>query len=81
MAGGEGGGYSDRSAISGSTAMARRAGSQAAPAATARSSTDTTPKVSGSVAVTSYSSVDISRVSAAATATPIPAPARASVRP
>jgi hypothetical protein len=55
---------SHRSAIIGSTFVARRAGSQQATRATANNSAAINAKISGSVALTPYSKLFIKRVAA-----------------
>src|SRR5262249_7741289 len=63
--------HSHRSATSGSTFVARRAGIQQATSATRTSDTAVAPNVEGSVALTPNSSVDIKRVNAKAATNPV----------
>src|SRR5262249_16137290 len=74
--GGTGHSHSNRSAVIGSTFVARRAGIQHASRATNVSSNAIVVNVSGSVALTPNSRVFIIRVSANATPNPIPIPRR-----
>src|SRR5262249_50595598 len=70
-----------RTATSGSTFVARRAGIQQASNATNVSSSAITTNVSGSVALTPYSKLFIRRVAASAASKPIITPANASFSP
>src|SRR5215471_14809686 len=72
---------STRSASSGLSRAARRAGSQHARAETARSSSVVAPKTQGSRGVMPYNSDAIKRLPASATMTPMVAPARATALP
>ena len=68
---------SPRSAMTGSTCMARRAGIQQAASATTSSAPGTTTNVSGSRALTPNSRPESTRVSASAPKTPMARPAAA----
>src|SRR5512146_609708 len=69
--------YSHRSAVTGSTRAARRAGTQAATRATSSNATETAPKVRASVGLTSNSSERSSRVRPNAPIRPDATPATA----
>ena len=73
--------YSWRSAIIGSTLMARRAGMQQAATATSVSETATAAKVSGSVGLTPNRRLLMKRVSASEVPRPMATPARVSFNP
>ncbi len=72
---------SHRSAVIGSTFVARRAGMIAASDAMNISNSDTDRNVSGSVALTLTSMLETNRVSASATAPPSPTPIMVSLSP